>query len=209
MAADGDGFEPVSADAWRKNVPDDLQEIMARARGRMVERVRHALTHLPEGKPLPRGESRWRSAGYRKLKTYGKNEDTTRAFCTWEHNADGFKDVPEAVSVLRLPCSVEHVREICCRWEETQLGRELRESVSRPGVQSAVRPVRKRVQVALDVQQALHARNHRVGRAEERRVALVVDFHTARAQPLLRVGTQDDSDDSQRGGILHRTGGGR
>ena len=117
MAADGNGFEPASADAWRENVPDDLQEIMARARGRLVEHIRHALTDLPQGKPRPRGESRWSSAGYRKLKTYGKNEDTTRAFCTWEHNADGFKDVPEAVSVLRLPCSVEHVREICCRWE--------------------------------------------------------------------------------------------
>ena len=70
-----------------------------------------------------------------------------------EHNADGFEHVPEAVSVLRLPCSVEHVKNLLQVGDETQLGRELRESDSRPGVQSAVQPVRKRVQVALDLQQ--------------------------------------------------------
>ena len=79
-------FEPVCGDAWRENVPEDLQEIGSRAIETLTERVRHALAFLPDGAEAVAAERRWSEAGYRKLATHGKKEEKTRAFCTWEHN---------------------------------------------------------------------------------------------------------------------------
>ena len=111
-------FEPVCGDAWRENVPEDLQEIGSRAIETLTERVRHALAFLPDGAEAVAAERRWSEAGYRKLATHGKKEEKTRAFCTWEHNIAELERVPECVSVVRLPCDVEHVKKMIDeRWE--------------------------------------------------------------------------------------------
>ena len=111
-------FEPVCGDAWRENVPEDLQEIGSRAIETLTERVRHALAFLQDGAEAVAAERRWSEAGYRKLATHGKKEEKTRAFCTWEHNIAELERVPECVSVMRLPCDVEHVKKMIDeRWE--------------------------------------------------------------------------------------------